>query len=170
VIDRFGFRAVIVAAMLSMSAGMLLLSGIGPGGTYAGNVLAGALATALGMGFSLVPATIVAMQGVPGAQSGVASGLLNTSRLMGGALGLAVLSTIAATESRGQVGVGAARALTDGFDLAFTVATGFALAAALIAAVALRTRASEAEVLTIREPVDVDVAGVELQERDALVA
>ena len=52
-------------------------------------MLAGALLTALGMGFSLVPSTIVAMQGVAGAQSGVASGLLNTSRLMGGALGLA---------------------------------------------------------------------------------
>jgi hypothetical protein len=50
----------------------------------------------LGMGFALVPATIVAVQGVPAAQSGLASGLVNTARLMGGALGLAVLSTIAA--------------------------------------------------------------------------
>ncbi len=168
-IDRFGFRPVIVTAMLSMSAGMLLLSGIAPGGNYAADVLAGALATALGMGFSLVPSTIVAMQGVPGPQSGVASGLLNTSRLMGGALGLAVLSTIAATESRGQVGAGAARALTDGFDLAFTVATAFALTAALIAAVALRLRASEADVVTMREPVGVPASELE-EQREALIA
>jgi EmrB/QacA subfamily drug resistance transporter len=169
VIERFGFRSVIVAAMLTMSAGMLLLSGIAPGGNYAGSVLAGGLATALGMGFSLVPATIVAMQGVPGAQSGVASGLLNTSRLMGGALGLAVLSTLAAAQSRGQVGAGGARALTDGFDLAFTVATGFALVAALIAAVALRTGASEAGVATIPEPVDVSASELG-EQREALVA
>ena len=54
-------------------------------------VLLGALFSALGMGFTLVPATIVAMSGVERSESGVASGLLNTSRLVGGALGLAVL-------------------------------------------------------------------------------
>jgi hypothetical protein len=96
------------------------------------------------MGFSLVPSTIVAMQGVPGADSGVASGLLNTSRLMGGALGLAILSTIAGGQTRSEVGIGAARALTDGFDLAFTVAIGFALAGAAIAAVSLRAEATRA--------------------------
>jgi transketolase C-terminal domain/subunit len=109
------------------------------------------------------------MQGVPGPHSGVASGLLNTSRLMGGALGLAVLSTIAATASRGQVGAGTARALSDGFDLAFTVASAFALTAALIAAVALRTRAAEADVVTVREPVEVSASELEKQ-REALIA
>jgi EmrB/QacA subfamily drug resistance transporter len=152
VVARFGVRPVIVVAMLSTAAGMLLLSGVHPGGTYVSTVLAGALLTAIGMGFSLVPATIVAMQGVPGNQSGLASGLLNTSRLMGGALGLAVLSTIAASATHAQVGVGAARALSDGFDLAFTVATGFALAGAGIAAVALRPQAPEAaDVVTLPE-------------------
>ncbi len=140
VVARYGSRPVIAAAMASMSAGMLLLSGIAPGGTYFADVFAGGLLTALGMGFSLVPATIVAMQGVAPTVSGVASGLLNTSRLMGGALGLAVLSTIAATETKGQLGLGAARSLTDGFDLAFTVGAGFALVAAAIAAVALGAR------------------------------
>jgi EmrB/QacA subfamily drug resistance transporter len=166
VVARFGPRSVISVALLSMAAGMLLLSGIGPGGTYFGAVFAGALLTALGMGFSLVPATIVAMQGVPGAQSGLASGLLNTSRLMGGALGLAILSTIAASQTRGQTGLGAARALSDGFDLAFTVATGFALGGAAIAAYALRSRAAEqaeAEVVSIPER-------RELEEQGALVA
>jgi MFS family permease len=143
-VARFGPRRVIVTAMLVMSAGMVLLTGIAPGGTYAGSVLAGAVLTALGMGFSLVPSTIVAMQGVAGADSGVASGLLNTSRLMGGALGLAILSTIAGGQTRSEIGVGAARALTDGFDLAFTVAIGFALAGAAIAAVSLRAEARPA--------------------------
>ncbi len=102
VVARFGARPVIVTAMTAMAAGMVALSGIAPGQSYAGPVLIGAVLTALGMGFSLVPSTIVAMQGVAGAQSGVASGLLNTSRLMGGALGLAILSTIASGHTRGD--------------------------------------------------------------------
>jgi EmrB/QacA subfamily drug resistance transporter len=159
-VARFGPRRVILTAMLTMAAGMSLLTGVAPGGTYAGTVLAGALLTALGMGFTLVPSTIVAMQGVPGSQSGVASGLLNTSRLMGGALGLAILSTIAASQTHSELGVGAARALTDGFDQAFIVATGFALAGAAIAAVALRIRASdEAEVVAMPERSEPDPEG-----------
>jgi EmrB/QacA subfamily drug resistance transporter len=158
-VARFGPRRVIVAAMLVMSAGMALLTGIAPGGTYVGSVLAGAVLTALGMGFSLVPATIVAMQGVRGADSGVASGLLNTSRLMGGALGLAILSTIASSRTRGDVAAGAVQALTSGFDLAFTVAIGFALAGAAIAAVALRPAA--AAPVRLAEPVGEENAAEE---------
>jgi EmrB/QacA subfamily drug resistance transporter len=162
-VARFGPRAVIVAAMLASGAGMALFTGIGPGQTYAGAVLAGALLTALGMGFTLVPATIVAMQGVAGTQSGVASGLLNTSRLMGGALGLAVLSTIASDQTRHAVGVGAVQALTDGFGVAFTVAVGFAVIGALVAAYALRPGSERAEVVERRERVEPD-------ERQALAA
>jgi EmrB/QacA subfamily drug resistance transporter len=137
-VARFGAQRVIAVAVLALAAGMLELSGIAPGGTYVGSVLLGALLTALGLGFSLVPATIVAMSGVPSSQAGLASGVLNTSRLMGGALGLAILSTLAAGRTRAEVGVGAARALTDGFDRAFVVGTGFALVAVLVAAVSLR--------------------------------
>jgi EmrB/QacA subfamily drug resistance transporter len=165
-VARFGARQVISAAMLASAAGMALFTGIAPGQTYAGAVLAGALLTALGMGFTLVPSTIVAMQGVPGAQSGVASGLLNTSRLMGGALGLAILSTIASGRTRGEAGIAGARALTNGFDLAFTVAIGFALAGALVAAYALRPANEAADVVALREPAEV----VEADERQAVAA
>jgi EmrB/QacA subfamily drug resistance transporter len=154
VVARFGTRPVIVTAMLGMAAGMALLAGVAPGQTYAGAVLAGALLTALGMGFTLVPSTIVAMQGVAGSQSGVASGLLNTSRLMGGALGLAVLSTIASSQTRAAGGTSAIRALTNGFDLAFTVAVGFALIGALVAAIALRPAAERAAVVELPEPIE----------------
>ncbi|MFL5864534.1 MAG: MFS transporter [Solirubrobacteraceae bacterium] len=169
VVARFGARTVISTAMLAMAAGMALLSGVVPGGTYVSVVLPGALLTALGMGFSLVPATIVAMQGVAGAQSGVASGLLNTSRLMGGALGHAILSTIASGQTVGEPAVAAARSLTDGFDLAFTVAVGFALLGALVAAYALRPAAESAAVSEVRNPADV-IEPRESEERRALAA
>jgi hypothetical protein len=108
------------------------------------------------MGLTLVPATIVAMQGVQGAQSGVASGLLNTSRLVGGALGLAVLSTIAA----GQGGGGAVAA-TNGFGLAYHVAAVIALSGAAIAG------------FLLREPTDPEVVRIprtEEREHEALAA
>ncbi len=156
VVARFGARPVIVTAMTVMAAGMVALSGIRPGQSYVGPVLIGAVLTALGMGFSLVPSTIVAMQGVAGRQSGVASGLLNTSRLMGGALGLAILSTIASGHTRGVTGTATADALTSGFDLAFTVAIGFALIGALVAAVALRPASESTAVVELPEPVEAD--------------
>jgi EmrB/QacA subfamily drug resistance transporter len=136
VVGRFGPRPVITTGMLSSAVGMLLLSGVTPGGAYLNTVLLGAVLSALGMGLTLVPATIVAMQGVERAQSGVASGLLNTSRLVGGALGLAVLSTIAAGQA-GDAGASAVAA-TNGFGLAFHVGALIALSGAAIAAFLLR--------------------------------
>jgi EmrB/QacA subfamily drug resistance transporter len=142
VVGRFGARPVIATGMSAAAVGMLLLTALDPGSGYLGVVLAGAVLTSVGMGFSLVPSTIVAMQGVVGSQSGLASGLLNTSRLMGGALGLAVLSTIADARTSGELGVSAARALTDGFDLAFGVGALLCLAGAIVAALLLRPQAS----------------------------
>jgi predicted MFS family arabinose efflux permease len=134
-VARFGPRGVITTGMLTSAAGLMLLSGVAPGGNYVQTVLLGAFLSALGMGFTLVPATIVAMQGVAGAQSGVASGLLNTSRLVGGALGLAVLSTIAAAHTRAVIGAdGTAHALTSGFGLAYTIGAALAVAGAVVAA------------------------------------
>ncbi len=137
-VSRFGPRAVIAAGMLCATIGMALLVGVAPHGSYLSDVLPGAMLSAIGMGFSLVPSTIVAMQSLPASQSGLGSGLLNTSRLMGGALGLAVLSTIADAQTRGSAGAGAARALTDGFDLAFGVGAAIALVGAVLAVLLLR--------------------------------
>jgi EmrB/QacA subfamily drug resistance transporter len=162
VVARFGARRVISAGMLTAAAGLLLLSGVTPGGNYVHTVLLGALLSALGMGFTLVPATIVAMQGIERSQSGVASGLLNTSRLVGGALGLAVLSTIAAAQTGSSAG-GAPTplAVTNGFGLAFHIGTLFALTGAAIAA------------FMLREPADTDVVhlpSIEEGEHEALAA
>jgi EmrB/QacA subfamily drug resistance transporter len=137
VVARVGTRRVIASGMATAAAGMLLLTTLHPDSGYFGIVLVGAVLAALGMGFSLVPATIVAMQGVPASQTGLASGLLNTSRLMGGALGLAVLSTIADSRAHSAPG---AHGLTDGFDLAFAVGALLCIAGATLSATLLRAR------------------------------
>jgi hypothetical protein len=95
---------------------------------------------ALGFGLALIPSTIAAVSGVSGEQSGLASGLLNTSRLIGGAIGLAVLSTIAASQTHASARGGASSlsALTSGFQLAFLVGAATSLLGAVIALVLLR--------------------------------
>jgi MFS family permease len=139
-VRRIGTRATLTVGMLVASAGLALLTGVRPGGTYVAQVLPGGVLSALGLGLSLVPATITAVQGVPTAQSGLASALLNSSRLVGGAVGLAVLTTIAESHTHSRLGAGASAAIaqTDGYGLAFLVGAGLCLAGALAAAVLLR--------------------------------
>jgi len=143
---RFGARAVLAAGMLSATIGEALLIGVHPGGTYLANVLPGGLLGAFGLGLALVPATIVAVEGVPRALSGLASGVLNTSRFIGAALGLAVLSTIAAHHTDAEIGSGtsATQALTDGFALQFAVGAVFCLVGVIAAVVLLRPQRAEA--------------------------
>jgi EmrB/QacA subfamily drug resistance transporter len=141
-VGRLGARAVITGGMVVATVGLALLVGVNPHGSYWPDVFPGALLAALGMGFALVPSTIVATQSVPPSQSGLGSGLLNTSRLMGGALGLAVLSTLADARTRHDGGSGVAHALTSGFDLAFAVGAAFTLLGALVAGLLLARRPS----------------------------
>jgi len=139
-VARFGERRVLTLGMLLAASGLALLSGVGPGGTYLGQVLPGGVLAAIGIGLSLVPATIAAVSGVPAGQSGLASGLINTSRLVGGALGLAALSTIAASRTHAQLVAGAsgAASLSSGFQLAFGAGAAISLLGAIVAAVMLR--------------------------------
>jgi EmrB/QacA subfamily drug resistance transporter len=164
-VGRFGPRTVITGGMALATVGMLLLIGVAPGGSYFGSVLPGALLAAIGMGFSLVPATIVAMQCLPAAQSGIGSGLLNTSRLMGGALGLAILSTIADAQTRADASSGFAHALSSGFDLAFGVGAAFALAGAIVAGLWLRNPAPSGELVEVTLETK-----AEIEESEALAA
>jgi MFS family permease len=146
-VRRVGARPVLTAGMLSATAGLALLTGVRPDGTYLAQVLPGGTLSAFGLGLALVPATIVAVQGVPAAQSGLASGLLNTSRLVGGALGLAVLTTIATSHAHARLAEGASAALaqTDGYQLAFVVGAALCLLGAVAAAVLLRPRREPAQ-------------------------
>jgi hypothetical protein len=129
--------------MLSAAAGLALLTGLQPGSSYVAHFLPGGLLAAVGLGFSLVPATIAAVQGVPAAESGLASGVLNTSRLVGGALGLAVLTTLATSQTNTKLadGVGTLQAHTDGYQLAFAVGAVLCLLGAIAAATLLGRRA-----------------------------
>jgi EmrB/QacA subfamily drug resistance transporter len=165
-VRRVGVRGTVTAGMLLAAAGLVLLTGVRPGGSYFALVLPGGMLSGLGMGLGLVGSTIAATQGVPSAQSGLASGLLNTSRLFGGALGLAVLSTIAASHSHAAAGLGHATALTNGFTVAFEVGAVLCAAGAALAATWLRDRVSAppaGEVVSERP-------GPELDEPEVLAA
>jgi EmrB/QacA subfamily drug resistance transporter len=137
-VARSGVRSVVTIGMVSATAGLLLLTDVRPDASYLTAVLPGGILCGLGMGLTLVSSTIAATHGVPRAQSGLASGLLNTSRLFGGALGLAVLSTIAASSSHGAASV--AEGVTNGFTVAFEVGAVLTITAAVLAAVGLRPR------------------------------
>jgi MFS family permease len=141
-----GARWVLVGGMLLATAGEALLTGVDADGSYLADVFPGGMLGALGLGLALVPGTIVAVQGVPRAVSGLASGVLNTSRFVGAALGLAVLTTIAASHTRAEevAGTATANALTDGFGLQFGWGAVFCLIGALGAIVLLRPRAQAA--------------------------
>jgi hypothetical protein len=126
--------------MSLLAVGLALFTQLSPGGSYLGEILVPSLLAAVGMGMAFVPVTIAAVSGVAPHEAGLASGLVNTSRLFGGALGLAVLAAIATAHTNSElrhVGVGMHAALTSGFVLAFAVAAAFAAAGAVIAAIGL---------------------------------
>ncbi len=139
-VSRRGPWGLLATGMTMIAVGMLLFTQIDPGGTYVADVLAPSLLCAAGIGFSFVPVTIAATTGVDPSESGLASGLVNTSRQMGGSLGLAVLATVATARTQDVAGAGRAVALTEGFDRAFQLGAVFALAGALTAIFAATTR------------------------------
>jgi EmrB/QacA subfamily drug resistance transporter len=134
---RIGAKPLLLAGMASLTIGLLLLTGISVGGSYLSDVLVPSLLVAIGIGLSFVPATILAVAGVARREAGLASGLVNTSRLVGGALGLAILAAIATAKTNDDLRSGAAHsahaALTYGFQLAFLVAAAFAFVSGLVA-------------------------------------
>jgi EmrB/QacA subfamily drug resistance transporter len=154
-VTRVGFKPPLIAGMLLVAGGLLWFSQVpATGGSFAADVLGPSLLAACGLGFSFVPVTIAAVTGTEAGEAGLASGLINTSQQVGGALGLAILATIAnsRTQSLFHSGVhDAAVALTKGFDRAFLVGAGFALAGALLAAVLISSRDSREQAQAIRD-------------------
>ena len=142
--NRFGAGPVLAAGMALIAVGMLLFTGLAPDGTYVADVLLPSLLCAGGIGFSFVPVTIAATAGVASGDAGLASGLVNTSRHMGGSLGLALLAAVATQRTAALDGdLSHAAALTEGFQRAFGVGALFALAGALVSLLVLsRVRAA----------------------------
>ena len=107
------------------------------------NVLPGILVIGLGLGFTFVPMTLIATTNVAATDAGLASGLLNTSQQVGGALGLAILSTIAANRTASEPATaptGAAHALVSGYDLGFLAGAGLIALGVVVAVTLLRNR------------------------------
>jgi MFS transporter len=134
---RLGVKPVLTFGLLLVAGGLVYFTQIAPNGSYLADLLPGFLLTGVGIGFAFVPVSIAALAGVTGREAGLASGLINTSQQIGGALGLAILTTVATTRTDNLLksGVAPPTALTDGFRLAFWVAVGiavFAVAATLV--------------------------------------
>jgi EmrB/QacA subfamily drug resistance transporter len=133
-VSLFGVRPVLGAGLVMLTAGLLLLSFIGSSGSGIVYVLLPGLLVAAGIAMSIVPSTIAATTGAKEGQAGLASGLVNTSRQIGGGLGLAVLITLATQHTTHLIGAGeqVPEALTHGFALAYRIGAGCAGAAALL--------------------------------------
>ena len=145
-VNRFGFKPPLVTGLLLISGGLIWFAQVpGTGGSYWADVLGPSLLAAVGLGFSFVTVTIAAVSGTKPHEAGLASGLINTSQQVGGALGLAILATVANSRTQDLFHSGvhtASIALTKGYDRAFLFGAGFAIAGAIVAAVLISSRDS----------------------------
>jgi EmrB/QacA subfamily drug resistance transporter len=146
-VDRLTPKPVLSVGLVIATAGFVLLTRISGHDDYWSHLLPAMIVLGVGLGLSFVPITIAATSGVAAADSGLASGLLNTTQQVGGSLGLAILSSISTSRSNHALAAGSAlpEALTHGFKGAFVVAAGLCLVALLLAVSLLpgRPRAQE---------------------------
>ena len=146
-VTRFGFKPILAAGMLFVALGLAWFSQVSVGGGFLTDILGPSLLAAMGLGFGFVTSTIAAVSGVDGHEQGIASGLINTSQQIGGALGLAILSTIATTRTHDVMAGGGSsltKALTDGFQSAFLGGAVIAALGVVATLVLIRTRDSRA--------------------------
>ena len=159
-VGRFGVRNVLLVGMGLLTLGLLFFTRVSPAphGTYLGDLAPGFVLAGIGLGFAFIPVTIAALQGISNDQAGLASGLINTSQQIGGAVGVALLATVFASRTADQTIAGVAHntAYTDGLSRAFLVGAvmtilGFAAAILLVRNVTVEepVTAAEAEASTI---------------------
>ncbi|HEX5403208.1 MAG TPA: MFS transporter [Pseudonocardiaceae bacterium] len=139
---RYGIRLPLTVGLALVGVGLLLLANAPVHGHYLPDVLPAMILLGIGAGLALNPLLLAAMSDVEASESGLASGITNTGIMMGAALGLAGLASLAAsrTDDAATHGGSTAVALTAGYHVAFLVSAGLAIAAAIIGAVAIRTR------------------------------
>jgi len=161
-VTKFGFKNILIAGMALIAIALLWLGQVPVDGSYLSDLLVPMVIAAVGLGFAFVPVTIAAVSGVSEDESGLASGLINTSQQIGGALGLAVLGTIASSKTTDLItaaeGAPAAvpSALTEGFQLAFMTGAGFAVIG--IVATLLLVRREDSQAVVGASPADLPMA------------
>jgi EmrB/QacA subfamily drug resistance transporter len=145
-VNRVGVKPLIVSGLALMGAGMVYLARVPVDGSYVVDLLPPFLVISLGMAFNFVPISIAAVAGVKPSEAGLASGLINTSQQIGGALGIALLVTVAAGHTDDSLAAGAQlpAALTDGFRAAFWAGAIVAAAGVVLTAVLLPRKDVEA--------------------------
>jgi EmrB/QacA subfamily drug resistance transporter len=150
-VTRLGFKPVLLSGFVFIAAGLIWFGQVSWNGGFAADILGPSLLAAVGLGLSFVSVTIAAVGGVAEREAGLASGLINTSQQIGGALGLAVLATIANSRTADLMATAHGpnalkQALTDGFQSAFLTGAGFALLGFVLALVLIRRKDSRAHV------------------------
>ena len=149
-VTRLGFKPVLLGGFVLVTVALLWFAQVPVDGSYVGDLLGPMILAAIGLGFVFVPVTIAAVSNISKDDSGLASGLINTSQQVGGALGLAVLGTIASTRTEhlltaAKNAPGAIpNAVTEGFQLAFLTGAGFAVLGIILTLVLVRGEDSRA--------------------------
>jgi EmrB/QacA subfamily drug resistance transporter len=153
-VTRVGVKPVLVVGMAALTAGLVYFTQVSVSGSYVTDLLPGFLLISVGLGFSFVPISIAALAGVRAAEAGLASGLINTSQQIGGALGIAALSSIATSTTSDELssGTAPALALTDGFTNAF-IAGGIVAFLGILVALFVVSRRDLEEAPVEAEPV-----------------
>jgi predicted MFS family arabinose efflux permease len=147
-IRRTNPRTVTITGLIIAAAGMLMTTRITPGGSYATELLPGLVVMAIGMGLTFVPLTVIATTKIDTDDAGLASGVFNTAQQVGGALGLAILATVAADRTQSALqglghapsGADTASAIVDGFRLAFLLGAALLATGVVLLTVFIRGR------------------------------
>jgi MFS family permease len=139
-VTRVGPRPVMAVGLALITCGMLWYTQIPVEGSFVTHLLPGYLLVGIGMAFSFIPMSIAALAGVEPQEAGLASGLINSSQQIGGALGVAIAATVAFTHTKTLLASGdsSAQAATSGFALAFWVLAGISAASVIACLVLVR--------------------------------
>ena len=153
-VTRVGVKPALVFGMSLMTLGLLYFTQVSVDGSYWTDLFPGFLIIGLGMPFAFVSVTIASVAGTKAQEAGLASGLINTSQQIGGAVGIAILSTVAISTTDGAVadGTAQAQALTDGFVAAFWVGAAIAFAGVLVSLFLVRGRDLAPQETTVPSP------------------
>jgi EmrB/QacA subfamily drug resistance transporter len=153
-VNRVGVKPALIFGMGLLTAGLLYFTQVSVDGSYWGDLFPGFLILGIAIPFAFVPITIAALAGTKPQEAGLASGLINTSQQIGGAVGIAILSTIAVSTTNDKLASGTAvpTALTDGFVNAFWAGAGIAFAGLLVSIFLVRGRDLQQQDVAVGEP------------------